>query len=472
MVERLLPHIRTGGTVLDPAGGDGVFVSELLKQGVEPQSIHAYDIEPEQVEKLSLLTPNACQADFLETYAIQPTLFDAGPPLFNAIIGNPPYNCHESDYVRQNKAALKRRFGDVGVLNTYSMFLYAAINALEKNGTLCLIVMDSFLTNTYHAPLRRFILDNCRIVELLLAPSKLFNSEKADVRTVIVILKKLYGLEHVQERLDNKMRLVDRLQNEDEYWNPPKVDMVAQKLYETTPENAFLIGIPDDVLQLFTRIPTKLGKCVPGGAGISTGNDSKYLVKRSNLNGCNDRVPFFKNCAGSPYLFEPEDYIEKDCTRYAESIPNFMVRNRHLYFREGVACSSIGIRFCACYLPSKALFGVNACFFPDSELERYYLLGFLNSKLALYLIRAVLNRTNMVTPGYVKKLPYIPPPSDIHSEIAAITRSIVECLKESPDYDFNREQEMIDELVFKLYGIPEETRAVINLFSSDIMRRI
>ena len=44
------------------------------------------------------------------------------------VIANPPYNCHETEYIRNNKAKLSAAFGKHATLNMYSLFLEAILD--------------------------------------------------------------------------------------------------------------------------------------------------------------------------------------------------------------------------------------------------------------------------------------------------------------------------------------------------------
>ena len=76
---------------------------------------------------------------------------------------------------------------------------------------------------------------------------------------------------------------------------------------------------------------------------------------------------------------------------------NYLIRNEKYFFREGITCSSVGVRFTAAYMPEGGLFGVNANFFFDEEETMYYTLAFLNSRLAWYFCRNVVIRTNNIS---------------------------------------------------------------------------
>ena len=70
------------------------------------------------------------------------------------------------------------------------MFLSAIVDCAKEGALIGVIVSDSFLTATMHSGLRQQLLDNCSIHQLILCPNDLFWSQKADVRTCIMILQK------------------------------------------------------------------------------------------------------------------------------------------------------------------------------------------------------------------------------------------------------------------------------------------
>ena len=72
----------------------------------------------------------------------------------------------------------------------YSMFLSALIECAKKGSLIGVIISDSFLTAKLHSNLRKQIIDNCIIHQLILCPNDLFWSQKADVKTCILILEK------------------------------------------------------------------------------------------------------------------------------------------------------------------------------------------------------------------------------------------------------------------------------------------
>ena len=454
MVQQLVAQLhRKPGIVIDPAAGDGVFLRALKRVRPKRRSI-GFDLHAAPDAS------NVRSQDFFEYFAEA-----RGRERVVGVIGNPPYNCHESAYIRSHKRALKGMFREIGVLNTYAMFLYAGLDLLADGGVLCMITMDSFLTARFHRPLREFILRHAEIVEILLAPRRLFHTQRADVRTAIITLRKT-----ASPRPEHTMRLVDRVRDETEYASPRRVQELPQAAFAALPASRFIIGVPASVRRLFTRAERTVGDAMPGGAGISTGADAEFLRTGQQPAGW---VPFFKNPGRERFFREPDTFITPEWETLSQQRKTFMVRNRALLLREGVCCSSMGIAFSAVLLPKGSLFGVNACLFPTTAGERFFLLGLLNSALATYLVRAVLIRTNMVTPGYVKQIPYRYDAADACCrEVASLARQAYRAARRG---DANAVAEIvraIDSLVLGLYDIPEPDRAVVSRFAAELFEAL
>jgi adenine-specific DNA-methyltransferase len=468
MVRKVIEKIRhlKSPKILDPAVGDGVFVERLMASGVNPAFIHAFDIDPDAVQANAHI-PNIRHQDFLTVQGGE----------FDAIIGNPPYKSkRESRYIKENKARLERQFGEIGIRNLYAMFVHHALSNLKEGGTLCFIVQDSFLTNVYYQDFRRFILDHCLIDEIVLAPRKLFHHTDADVRTAIITLTKCTGPENREKRSAHVMTLIDRLQEEDDYFHPPqdKVQKLEQRYFERMEKHNFFINVPVSIIDIILKTPLKLGHVVDGGTGISTGNDAKFLRKPSGIAEEDpDWVPFYKNGGTKDAWFYETPYrIHRDWETPGRQYKDFMTRNAQHYFKEGITCSSMGVEFSASYMPAGCLFGVNANFFSDDREHLFYVLALLNSTLAKYIIRAVFNRTNMVTAGYIKRIPYIEPAPELKTRIADIARTIVASKKANPQFDYRPLQCEIDALIYEIYGVDPADRRILEQFCGNLYEAV
>jgi len=411
----LLALNPSGKKALDPAVGDEELLSNFFIHGKEIDSL---DI----IEHGNIRYSNFIKKDFIEFYGEkkQSLFFSSEINLeYDYYIANPPYNCHEVNFIRDNKAQLKKLFPKVGVHNMYSMFLSAIIDCAKDGALIGVIISDSFLTATMHSGLRQQILNECSIHQLILCPSDLFWSQKADVRTCILILQK-------GKQYQNEVRISNRPKNAGDL-----EEILNSKLFKTTDiknlvlgykktANQFIIDVEEEIVDLFKR--PRIGETFDCVTGISTGNDKKYLSKDSR-NGFN--VPFYKNPGSRKFRTTPDAYIINDFMQESLIVKDFMVRNKGLILKEGITCSSMGLPFSACYLPENSTFGVNANIFPTKE-DLLWLLSYLNSHLVTYFVRGILIRSNMVTSGYISQIPIIDLSSDDKNDLGNISGLILD----------------------------------------------
>lgn len=404
------------------------------------------------------------QRDFLlsAVAALDGSSTASGIPDADIIVANPPYNCHEHEYLRRHKRRFALCFGREAVLNLYSLFVYAIIRTAKPGCLVGLITFDSFLTARGHEALRRFIRDRCRIHSLLLCPTDLFRRQGADVRTAILVLQK--GLQG-----ENRIEVAGRPQTSTRFERILK----AQAFQTFPPEEVFLssprdrgefvVGVPEAVRALFNA--PRLGERFPCRTGISTGNDKAHLspARRKGFT-----VPFYKNPGKRRFFTEPDAYLRDDYRRVAENEANFIVRNKRYLGLPGITCSSMGVEFGAAVLPADSSFGVNANLFPGEE-DRWWLLSYLNSSLCNYLVRGVLLRSNMITAGYVARIPVPALPAAVRKGLGHIAREAYET-RPAPS-ELPAFIERINEVVFDACGIPTSDRNVIREFCANIVER-
>ena len=377
------------------------------------------------------------------------------------IVANPPYNCHETDYIRDNKAALTATFGKGGVLNMYSMFMTAIINSARPGTLIGIITLDSFLTARGHEELRALIRENCTIHYLHLAPSDIFRNQGADVRTSIIILekgKRSGVVARTSNRASSTEEFRDLLSSED------FIEVNQDALYLSGPSDRgeLVVGVPEDILSLLSG--PRLGDLFPCITGISTGNDGLYL---SDVATEDFSVPFYKNPGSKRFRVEPNAYLPKNFLQIAEEKSNFMVRNKQYLFRGGITCSSMGVTFGAAYLPDGAAFGVNASIIVEDD-DCWWLLAYLNSSLCTYLVRSVLIRSNMITAGYVARIPVPPFSSDTKD---ALSRAAMTAYEVNDPAQDKLSVRIIDNLIFESLDTNNETVHMIEAFTSDLIRR-
>ena len=106
---------------------------------------------------------------------------------FDVVLGNPPYRlCQPSNtnislinYFKINYSVASYK------IDLFHLFFEKGINLLRQNGVLCYITPNTFFSNKYIRPLRKYILDNCRIHKII-NYDKVFQSASVDTATIVL----------------------------------------------------------------------------------------------------------------------------------------------------------------------------------------------------------------------------------------------------------------------------------------------
>jgi len=183
---------------MEPSAGDAAFLvaaverlSQLsLREGMEPEvdgvEIHAHsaDLARQRVREAGGKA-HVRQSDF----------FDVAPePVYDAVIGNPPYiryqNFSGEARAKSREAALRGGVALSGLASSWAAFTVHSALFLRPGGRLGLVLPAELLTVNYAAPVRQFLFDRFRKVELVLFTEQVFPEAEADV---VLLLAEGYG---------------------------------------------------------------------------------------------------------------------------------------------------------------------------------------------------------------------------------------------------------------------------------------
>ncbi len=465
----------------DPCVGPGVFVKSLLKAGLERSKIFTFDLDSRH------------QGDIIKmgvSFQAQDTLLSFHEDLkneFDIIVGNPPYLNKSSSYVRENKKMLKRIYGNINAHETYAMFIVNGIWRLKEGGKLGFITSDSFLTLKTHAKLRRFILDNCKINEILLAPKGLFANQNVSTSPAIIILTKCSGEENFLIRRENIMRIIPRIDSQAQYDNPSFVHTYKQELYELLPFNLFFSDVEQEIIKMF-QASKKLKQHLKGYIGMHTHNnrkyiaaiegsplaelfqkrnkttseiDSKYKTLPQTLLDSDEWKPYLKRGGADQYyrpLWEALDWSPE--SRKVYDIPKNVP-----FEQEGIVISGVSSILAARYMPKGCYWDSNKAIgfvVKNPSLSIEYFLGLLNSSLYNYLAKGILNNTSSIQITSIHALPFVHPDINTQSKVEDLVKQIISKKKNDFQYDFSAEQEHINNLIYDFhaqkFGFKEELR--------------
>lgn len=182
--------IRAGADrVLEPSAGDAAFLVAAVEQlsklrrgrNAEPEvdgvEIHAHSakVARKRVRDAGGKA-NVRQSDF----------FDVVPkPAYDAVIGNPPYIRYQSfsgeARAKSRQAALRAGVALNGLASSWAAFTVHSALFLKRGGRLGLVLPAELMSVNYAAPVRQFLFDRFRKVELVLFSEQVFPEAEADV---------------------------------------------------------------------------------------------------------------------------------------------------------------------------------------------------------------------------------------------------------------------------------------------------
>ena len=452
-----------------------------MEIGVNKNQIFAYDINKSFQSELENLGISFKSQDTL--IALYPDSYNE----FDFIVGNPPYLNKASAYVRKNKIKLRNIYVKINAHETYAMFIVNSIWRLKEGGKLGFITSDSFLTLNTHKKLRKFILNNCMINEILLAPKNLFSNQNVSTSPVIIILTKYSGQKNRMIRENNEMRIIPRVNNEDDYYAPQIVNEIKQSKYSSFPFNIFFTDVEDEIIQLFERAP-KLEDYLQGFIGMHTHDNRKFIaaiegteladifkkrnikitdsdkkhkiIERDNLNS-NQWKSYLKRGGADQYyrpIMEALDWRDN-------SIKNYDIPKNVLFEEEGIVISGVSTRLAARYMPRGCYWDSNKAIgfiIKEKSISIPYILGVLNSSLYNYLAKGIINNTSSIQITGIHALPFITPSNEVKQKIESIVHKIIEMKKKNTNFYFVEEQKEIDKIIFTFYknqfNLPEHLK--------------
>ena len=470
IISRLGP-ISENSKILDPCVGPGIFIKRLLNFGVNKNQIFTFDVNSKYKSEIDKLGVSFKAQDSLLS------LFPDSYNKFDFIVGNPPYLNKASKYVRENKEKLRKIYGKINAHETYAMFIVNSIWRLKNGGKLGFITSDSFLTLNTHTRLRKFILNNCKIDEILLAPNNLFDNQKVNTHPAILILTKCSGRADKIARQENVMKIIPRIRCEEDYHKPNKYYEFKQKKYEVLPFNLFFIDIEKEIIDLFEQSP-RLESYIKGSIGMHTHNNLKFIAavegtelaeifekRNRKIDERNKKYKIilkehFKSENWKPYLkrggadqyFRP---IMEALDWSKSSISSYDIPKNVPFESEGIVISGVSSRLAARYMPKGCYWDSNKAIgftINNNSISIPYALGVLNSSLYNYLAKGIINNTYSIQLSGIHALPFILPDNDTKQKVEEIVKNIINNKQQNLNYDYKNDQKRIDDIVFNFYS--------------------
>ena len=191
---------------------------------------------------------------------------------FNIVIGNPPYvftrdvefkdnfkNFVQNRYFSGLESEAKNRAKQSGKVNLYAIFLMKSIMTMRNSGLFSFIIPNNILRTTTYDTIRKFILENCRIKEIVDLGSGVFEGVTAS--TIILVLQK----EVDKDKKDaNNINVLNGLDESS------KTKQIRQGKFAENTSYVFNITLGNNELSLINKLERKAEKL---------GNETKYIIE-------------------------------------------------------------------------------------------------------------------------------------------------------------------------------------------------
>jgi len=462
---------------------NSIFGVDLDKQAVEITQLNLLLRITEKGQRLPLLQQNIkCGNSLIDDPAIAgdkafkweeefKQIMDEGG--FDVVIGNPPYvtlRGKEKVSIEEGELEYYKKVFQTAEykLNTFVMFTERAMVLLKEGGYLGFIIPDRLLSNEYFKKIRKMILDKCKIINIVDLKGGVFQDVVAD--TIILILQKE---KDNKKREANKIKIVKNIENLQK--NKYTLYSFPQKEYLSDKENVFIIDLPLESMGLFKKIEKDsqfIGDLFKIYVGIVTGDNSKFISDKK----INEKYK--------------QILIGRDIRRYG-----FEVKSRYVLFDKNQLWSNTdervyetpqkilirktGINIIACldiekHYTEQTIYNLT----PKKEgFDLKYVLAILNSKLINFYYRKKLI-TNIKSFPYIKGIHIAKFPIKLNNikqkeiiklvdKMLSLNKRLNEIGEKKTDERAEIEEEIkhtdneIDELVYKIYGITDKEKKII-----------
>ncbi len=366
---------------------------------------------------------------------------------FDIVIGNPPWVSLSGKQAlednRKSMPLLKKMYGgNTYMPNLYEYFILKSFDFLTSDGTLTLIVPDRLGLNESSALIRKNILTNHSLIDIVYRWE--FEAIIADTMTFIVKnsinnnsdIKIRYSPESAPLEFSHE----ELINNENFSW----------RSYKNKANYLLVKKIGQNSEKLITYCKTTSG----------FGGKSELITDdRQN----NSQVEVLKGKSISRYLVLKKYYFEfKD-----ENITGRTRDKAKLSVREKLLLRKTGNTIIAVFdqsgtYPEQSLY---FSYYLDDSINPLYLLALLNSKLMTWYYRNELI-TNIDSTPQIKQFdldsfPIVKAEKDVQDSLEKLALQIKSCIKEQNEIMVKNIEEKINRIVYQIYNLKSDESALI-----------
>jgi adenine-specific DNA-methyltransferase len=361
------------------------------------------------------------------------------------------------------------------------LFVEKAIGVLKNDGLLGMIISNKFTASDYGYGIRKYILDNCAIRQII-DVSNIDVFRDASTYPYIIILQK----ESNKDERENNVIQVRKISTETELKEPENFFRISQASFMKSSNYIFSLDFTGEITKILDKVNCEslpLGEMCEMKDGIHTGNiRGKLILDQKKNNECKrlitaESINRYSVKWQGLWVDYRKKVINRDKGEYGS------LRDPRIFEApEKLLTALFGLRPEVAY-DNKRLYANNSVkiiLAKDKDVNLKCVLAMLNSNLMMFYYRTFFSSTH-VRGGYIQFYPQdflrLPIKKISERERTELTKSVDKMLslnehfnklgEKKTDERMKLEDEMkktdseIDDLVYKIYGISEGERRVI-----------
>ena len=452
-----------------------LFDEENFIQGVLADNLYGIDVDEARIKKTKqriMGLTNAKIADKIlnnvrvgdaiisDQNLVSDLAFDwdaeFGETFFDVVISNPPWtvvkhselSSSQLDYIRENYVS-SHGFK----INLFPLFLERAIKVAKPGGFISFIMPSRFLDTPSYKYLRKFILDNTKILRIIEMPEGCFKGVIAG--NIILELKKekvrgLHEFEFFKAKVEG-----DSFKLEEEGL---KIDYDSIKKHEEYKIHSVSLDKNSEILEKIEEKSEKLGKYFNIHVGMMV-RDKKNVFKEKKDAKNKDKIVAGKSF--EPFHIRNVFYFNKDKAQIYGGTKD----PRKHGFTPKIIARKTGDKL-VCALDKEGVSCEQSVYLliPKSKnTDLFYTLGLLNSNLITFYYRQKLI-TNPNTYPYIQQydfenMPYVAE-TEYKEKISGIVKEIIK--KKDKKRDVRKLEKKIDTIMSKLFDIKKDDTVSYN----------